>query len=68
MPQLPKPYEDFATLAEQDAYIRRQLAFFRQIPHTSGDDAGWLALKLSCSHRQATRLIAQMRARQQPPA
>lgn len=63
MPRTPKPYDDFATLAEQDAWIRRQLAFFHKIAVARTDDASWIALKLTCTHRKAEGLITQMQAR-----
>lgn len=63
MPSTPKPYGDFATLAEQDAWIRDQLKFFHTIAVVATDDAGWIGFKLGCTHRKAEGLIAQMRER-----
>lgn len=44
---------------ERAAQINQWLVDFNAIQHRNTDEAGWIALKLSCTKQQAARFIEQ---------
>ena len=50
--------EEFGEQEEEvRQYILRQIAFFQEIPNKATTEAGWIALKLGCSAKQASMAI-----------
>lgn len=49
--------EGFETQAEENAYVKKQLAFYEQLGHTGGDYVGWIALKLTVPRNVAAKLV-----------
>ena len=52
----------FDSVEEENAYVLRQLAFFKTLPSKATTEAGWLAFKMTISQRQAERKIARAQA------
>jgi hypothetical protein len=64
MPRATSDTTLFLSRAEEDAFVREQLAAFATFARPLTDEVGWIALKLGCTPTQAQQKIARARTAQ----